>query len=527
MNGKKDKRVIPMVLVLVLMLISGTARAQLWVDQFQERKLDNTANNSETRVPDGNGKFCALIKVSAPPVGLDKFYFYTGAFGVKKTIVRGNEIWVYVPREAESITISHERFSKMEFEFPERLRDGSTYELVLNVGGGRFVNIFTQGADSARITIDDIEVGKSPVFNHYLPFGTHHITATEWKMEGHTEVKVTEGKGVQTTYVQLADQSAHFGNVLIEVDDPNADIYFQGRRQAAGSWRTELREGHYEVMTRKKDCHDAVTAFDVVAGQQNQVKAERPNPFTGSLQLYVRPRGTQVIYDNDLPFDQSEVRALPVGLHQFRFTRSDYVTQEREIMVRRDALTTDTIELEVKNYLKNKWAFYFGAGYTLSSLGGLTGYVGGVFRHIDVQLSYTFGLNKSKMVYMYQNGTNGHELVSKNTYKMNAMAIRVGYQWRLIPRLGITPQIGFQQQMLTAKVAKGETGKYADGAKASNLTIGAKVLAVPVHRLYLFVTPEYAVNLKKDETFDMAAKAADFSAGGFSVSAGVIINIGK
>ena len=527
MEAKSDRKVIQTFLVMLLLMVSGSVAAQLRVDQFQERKMDNTANASGSRVMDDNGKYCALIKVSAPPVGLDKFYFYIGALGVKKTVIMGNEIWVYIPNEAQSITISHERFSKTELEFPEHLRDGSTYELLLNVGGGRFVNIFTQGADGARVTIDGIEAGLSPVYNHYLPFGKHQLSAVKDKFEGSTELMVEEGDGLQSTYVQLADQSSHFGDVVIEVDDSNAEIYFQGKRRAAGKWRTELREGHYEVVTKKQDCHDAITPFDVVAGQENRVSAKRPEPFTGSLQLYVRPRGTKIVYDNNLTFDQSEVRVLPVGLHQFQFKHSDYVTQEREINVRRDALTTDTIELDVINYLKNKWAFYFGAGYTLSSLGGMTAYLGGVYRHVDIQLSYTFGLKKSKDVYVYQNGTNGHELLSGNAYKMNAMAVRVGYQWRLIPRLGITPQIGYQQQILAAQVLKVYTGKYSDGAKASNLTIGAKVLAVPVHRVYLFVNPEYAVNISKDETFKMAAKAADFSAGGFSVSAGVLVNIGK
>ena len=527
MMKKKSKiRGISAVLTLLLLLVASSAAAQLRVDKFEELVNDQTANNSTTRVEDGNGKYCALIKVKAPPVGLDKFYFNAGAFGVKKKAVNGNEIWVYIPREVESIAISHERFTGTELEFPERLRDGSTYELLLNVGGGRFVNIFTQGADGARVTVDGIEVGQSPVYNYYLPFGKHQLSAVKDKFERHSEVMVVEGEGLQSTYVQLVDQSSHFGDVLIEVDDLNAEIYFQGKRRAAGSWRTELREGHYEVVTRKKDCQDAVTVFDVVAGQENRVSAKRPEPFTGSLQLYVRPRGTKIVYDNDQTFDPSEVRVLPVGLHQFQFKHSDYVTQEREISVRRDSLTADTIVLEGINYLKSKWAFYFGVGYTLSSLGGLTAYLGGVYRHVDVQLSYTFGLNKSKNVYMYQKATEGHELLSGNTYKMNAMAVRVGYQFRLIPRLGITPQVGYQRQTLSATLTRG-TGKYADGAKASNLTIGAKILVVPIHRVYLFVNPEYAVNIGKDETFDMAAKAADFSVGGFSVSAGVLVNIGK
>lgn len=526
MKTNNDRIVLKTVMSLLLLLLTGTAYAQLRVDKFEARPMDNTANATDTRVDDGNGKFCALIKVKTPPVGLDKFYFYVGAFGVKKTVIKGDEIWVYVPRDVESISVSHERFSGTEFEFPEHLRDGSTYELLLNVGGGRYVNIFTQGSEGARVTVDDVEIGNSPVYNHYLTFGRHHLSAVKGKFEGRSELEVVEGEGLQPVFIPLIDQSSHFGEVVIDVDDPNAEIYFQSKRQAAGTWRTELREGTYEVVTKKADCRDAVTRFTVVAGQENKVKADAPVPFTGSLQLYVRPRATQVVYDNNQPFNQTEARTLPVGLHQFQFTRSGYVAQEREIRIAKDALTTDTIELEAINYLKSKWAFYFGAGYTMSSLGGLTGYVGGVYVGVDLQLSYTLGMSSSKDVYMYKTTSEGHELLSGNTYKMNAMAVRLGYQLRLIPRLGITPQVGYQQQMLTATATRG-TGKYADGAKASSFTLGAKILAVPAHRVYLFLTPEYAVELSKDETFNKAAQAANFNVGGFSVSAGVLVNIGK
>jgi len=71
------------------------------------------------------------------------------------------------------------------------------------------------------------------------------------------------------------------------------------------------------------------------------------------------------------------------------------------------------------------------------------------------------------------------------------------------------------------------TTKYADGAKATSLTLGAKILGVPAHRVYVFLTPELAIPISKDDTFDKAAKAGNFSAGGFSVSLGVLLNFGK
>ncbi len=522
-NNNYTISIIHYTFALVLFLLPATLMAQLRVDDFSERVYDTTANAPETRKTDQNGDYCALIKVFAPPVNIDQFYFDGGALGIKAKEQHGSEIWIYVPASAQRVTISHPQFNRMVFEYTEPLKKGSTYQLLLNVGGGRFVTINADGAEKARITVNNSFLGETPVFSHYMSFGTYKITAEKGFLEGSMSLTVSEGEGTQFVTVPMKDQSSHYGDVTVSVDDPHADIFFQQQRQGAGRWQTKLKEGTYEVITRKVDCEDAVTQFTVKAQQQNAVKANAPVPHTGSVQLYVRPRNVQATYDNNQPIDLTEARVLPVGKHQFLFTRSGYETKRLELDVRRDELTRDTIQLEAINYLKSKWAFYFGAGYTLQGLSGLTGYVGAVYQHVDLQLSYTLGLSSSKDVYNYNKE---YELLSGNTYKMNAFAARLGYQLRLIPRLGITPQVGFMQQMLTSTVSRG-TGKYADGAKASCLTLGAKILAVPAHRVYLFLTPEYALEMSKDATFGKVSQAADFQAGGFSISAGVLINIGK
>ena len=518
-------------LALVLFMLPTMLMAQLRVVEgsFDERPMD-TNTSTET---DQNGAACALIKITVPPMGLELFHFDGGALGIRKieNTGHGNEIWLHVPYRAERLTISHPQFrNEVVFEYTIQLKKGTNYELRITVDGGRFVTIITPGVENADISVDGIHRKKQELINMFLEYGRHTVsgigTGTKSRYEGSMEFTVEEGEQTQIVSLQLTDQSVHFGQVTVTVkDDPNAEILFQNDRKAAGTWRTELREGRYEIITRRKDCDDSRTEFTVKPQQQNNVEAKAPLPHTGNLLLHVRPRGTQAIYDNNKTFDFTQgQQAMTVGTHLFSFSRKGYVTQDNySVNILKDQLTTDTIQLEAINYLKSKWAFYFGAGYTVQSLPGLTAYAGGVYKNFDLQLSYTLGLGSSKDVYNYDKS---YELLSGNTYKMNAFAARVGYQFRMIPRLGITPQVGYMQQMLSATVSRG-TGKYADGAKASSLTLGAKILAVPSQFVYLFVTPEYALELSKDATFDKVAQAADFQAGGFSVSVGVMINIGK
>jgi hypothetical protein len=526
MNMKKS------LLFCVMLLMAIVMKAQLTVDNFEQRINDQSGMATNITVRDPNGDRCALIKVFAPQV--DGFSFYGGVTsGFLTTETHGNEIWVFAPASAQSITISHALFGRVEYEYPVALGKGSTYELLLNVGSGRFVNINSTGTTEARVTIDGKYVGVTPIYNHFMPFGKYQVVAEKDRFEGKTEIEVEpkkkKGDAHQQSFnIQMIDQTPHYGDVTVTVnEDPNAEIFYQGERVGAGTWKSMLKEGTHEIIARKADCNDAVTIFTVKPQVQNDITADAPTPHTGNVQIYTRPRNVVATYDGEKSIDLTDINVMTVGTHQFAISRKGYVTSYPNILVRHNETTVDTIALEPINYIKEKWAFYFGVGYTLSSLSGLTTYAGAVWNHIDAQLSYTLGLSKSDKVHMYSNVFGeGHNLNSINDYKMNSFALRVGYQIRLVPLLGITPQVGVMTQTLTSNLIEGTT-KYADGAKATSLTFGAKILGVPAHRVYVFLTPELALPISKDDTFNKAAKAGDFSAGGFSVSLGVLLNFGK
>ena len=507
------------------------ALAQMTVEEFEHRSNDLSNKTQGTMVRDANGDPAALIKFKAPTI--ENFRFDGGTRGIVTTKVEGNEIWIYVPASGIKLNISHPTFGDFSYEYPFALDKGETYSMLVNVGGGRFVNITSSGTNEVPITIDGKEVGKTPLYNHYLPFGTYQLAGRKERFEGKAELRVVEGEGKQNFSLQMIDQTIYFGEVVLTVkDDPNAEIWFENARRGAGTWRTELREGAtYRVITKKANCDDAETSFTVKAQQTNRITVNAPVPHTGSIQLHTVPRSATVTYDNNQPFNMNEAQVLTVGRHLFTATRKDYNKFEKEINILKGGLVSDTLVLEPINYVKNKYAFYLGAGYSLNigSLSGVSIYLGGVYSHFDLQLSYTLGLGSSDPAYWYNLNGGNHELLSSNTYKMSSFGGRLGYQILLIPRMSITPQVGLSYQTIQGSLDKGFANNtvYADGAKAMNLTLGAKLIGVPSQFVYLFLTPEYAVPVSKDATFEKAADAAGFAAGGLSISAGIIINIGK
>ena len=113
--------------------------------------------------------------------------------------------------------------------------------------------------------------------------------------------------------------------------------------------------------------------------------------------------------------------------------------------------------------------------------------------------------------------------LSSMTYKRSTLAVKLGYQFELTERLGITPQVGYEIERLSGTVAKG-TNAYGDGAIANCVSVGAKLLWAPIERVYVFANPAYSVGVTKDDNFKRIADNSDISAGGFMMTLGAIFN---
>jgi len=502
----------------LLLSITTVLYAQnIKVTKFDMLLNDMTANTHGTQKLDQNGEKAALIKIQAPD---HSFTFDGGSLGIVAREEHSAETWLYVPRMAKRLTIQHKDYGVLrDYYYPVPIEGGRTYEMYLDIGIGRYVTVTSEIANST-IYVDGENCGKAPVNNRYMSFGRHTVRAIKDRYEGEQTFMITtdDDAGIRLVRVEQRDMSDHFGEVTVNVDN-NADIYFEGRKVGTSTWKTELREGTYIVETRKADCDPVKTSFTVVARQKNVFKANTPTPHTGWLSIYTRPGNVQTTYNGDHFIDLSETVSVPIGTYQMQFSRRGYVTQNREYLVKYNETTTDTVTLSRINYVKPT-AFYFGLAFTVRSLSGITGIVGGTYKNHDLQASYTLGLTESKVTNW--NDGDGNFLGSAK-HKMNSFAVKYGYQIPLSSRFALTPQVGYACNILSSSKVEGSED-YGDGNTAHYVTIGAKVLFVPIQHLYLFVAPEYDIALSNDTNFKAAADKAGFDVSGFLINAGLLIN---
>ena len=132
------------ILALILMCLGVSLSAmgqEMTVKSFSKLENDMTARRQGTSRIDGNGNQAALIRVITPGKG---YAFDTGSIGIVGNVeYHSGEIWVYLPgRGAQRISISHEKYGVLrDYYFPEAIEGGSTYEMLLEQGVGRFSNI--------------------------------------------------------------------------------------------------------------------------------------------------------------------------------------------------------------------------------------------------------------------------------------------------------------------------------------------------------------------------------------------------
>lgn len=504
----------PLLAALLLAVSASSVLAQnMKVMQFRELQNDLTANRYGTSKTDQNGDVAALIKIVTPEQG---FAFNGGSLGIVETEYKPGEIWLYVPRRAQRLTIQHSAFGVLrDYVYPIPIEGGKTYEMLLDIGTGVYATI-TASVARSEVFIDGENVGVAPIYNRYLNYGRHTIVAMNGKMEGTVELAVTSDKKTLNVDVRMQDLSHLYGDVRVLVEN-NADILYGGKKVANGIWDTSLKEGSHVVETQKADHDNSKTTFTVVAGQQNVVNAIAPAPYTGYLSVYTRPQNAIVTDARGKYLDLSEQVPLLVGSHQLRFQSKDYVPQVREYTVERNQVVKDTVELEPVKYFKD-FSFYFGGAYTVRSLSGVTGIVGVSYREHDLQLGYTLGLSKSDPVNIYDTSWN---FQSRQQYKQSSMSVRYGYRINLTRKMAIVPQVGYTQHSLSAEVTEGSQS-FADGASCGAVTIGAKFLAVPVKHVYLFAAPEFGFATSKDESYTTVATGANFPEAGFAAHLGVL-----
>ena len=181
------KKLLALTVFSFAFVVQSMAQSMKVVD-FKLLENDLTANTRGTEKMDQNGERAALIKIQTPERG---FTFDGGSLGIVANEEHAGEIWLYVPRRAQKLIIQHPEFGVLrDWYYPISIKGARTYELILDIGTGRYANLTSSVAES-NIYVDGVNIGKSPIYNKYLNFGKHKVEAKKDRYEGEIEFYIT------------------------------------------------------------------------------------------------------------------------------------------------------------------------------------------------------------------------------------------------------------------------------------------------------------------------------------------------
>ena len=499
-------------LLFFVMLVALPAFGQkLTVRDFEARPQDMDAQSNTLEKRDRNGKRAAIIKIFTSLPSSELTFGGSGQGFAGQEQHGPGQVWLYVPRASQKVTISHPKYDPLTFYYPSDIKEGRVYSMILSPEG-KEVSL-SASARNAEIWIDGDSIGVSPITT-FIPYGTHAVRAKLGSLLFDDDINV-ERRGPGQFSLQMEDENLKYGDVVVDVDG-GAELWFQGRREGVGQYTAHLRGDDYVIEARKKDHEPTTTTFRVIPGQVTHIQANAPNPHLGYLKLATMPEHGVTVTQADTIIQTNPDMQLPVANYEWTFSRRGYTPVTRHFHITRGETLVDTVILKKIQYVPST-TLYGSVGFTGVSNMGVAFTIGCMIKGIDLSASYNLGLGKSKDVNWYNETDNIFDQAV--AYRVDEIAVRLGYCIRFAERLGLTPQVGLLQQRLIAK------NKPGNGFTSNNALVGLRLMWHPVPHFGIFITPEYCKPIGDKGDIANVFSLAGITRGGFRGYIGLSVNI--
>lgn len=320
------------------------------------------ANLQGTRELDQNGETAALIKIVTTERG---FGFSCGAIGIVKTLETPGEIWLYVPRGAQKITIKHPQLGVLrDWHFTTTIQGGRTYELILNTGKvttivkqartSQYV-VFQLTPKNAIVELDgQLLQTNDGVARKLIKFGTYNykVQAPDYlPFSGKVTINNPNEKTIENVVLK-----PNFSMVTINVDD-NSEIWINGEKRGQGSWFGNLGAGEYEFEAKKPNHRSTLLKKNIIVTEESQTyQLEKPKPIMGEANIDSDPSMAELLIDGKKHGETPFYDSIMIGNHRVTISKKGYETYHQDINIEEDKrfdLTAQLIKIS-ENVIKKQ-----------------------------------------------------------------------------------------------------------------------------------------------------------------------------
>ena len=333
------RKLVVLLFILIPMLVSAQS---LSVESFRLLETDLTANTYGTMERDQNGEVAALIKVVTSETG---FVFDGGMMGIVKTVQKTGEIWVYVPRAIQKITITHQQYGVLrDYYFPISIDRARTYEMVLklpystpvsNRSRAQYV-VFKVEPRNAVVLVDNEAhtLNSEGQLSIRLNPGEHSYMVTAPSYETET--------GTLTVSSSRINKEIHLsslvGELTIRTDD-DAQLYINDEFSGYGTWNGSLNEGTYYVEVRRPSYKNAYQEVTLRRSEKREVTIRATEPAYGDVEVVSDPLDFDIYIDGEKQgVTPDYITFVRAGTHVVSLRKPEYFDRNITVEVFEDSI---------------------------------------------------------------------------------------------------------------------------------------------------------------------------------------------
>lgn len=343
---------------LLLIPIMSKGQNSMSVSSFNIDINDQTANLHGTIVLDQNGDKCALIRIKTTEKG---FSFETGSLGVSKVDEEHTaEVWVYIPRGAKKLTISHKDLGQITYEFPMSIKGGRTYDMKLTTD-----RVFTATFDdrhSQRLILNiipkvatvkingAIEYVTNGVLDKAYSFGKYRyvITADRYhKLEDTITINNPKEPQVRNIRLKQAWGYLRFGDYS-ELSDAKLFVDNEEKGNITGT-SLNILSGTHDIKIVKPLYETYEEEVNIKDSLLTTLKPRMVKHF-GHLSLKVPDKNANIYIDGDLVGKGSYSANIGSGKHIVECKKEYHRSTTRVVNVTTGSETSYTLESPVPIY---------------------------------------------------------------------------------------------------------------------------------------------------------------------------------
>lgn len=339
------------------------------ITEFYQDQQATTATSEEYKQVDGSGSLMAIIKFMSadPTVKIDNIEAFMFNFGnmMHKTVVHGDELWVYVQKNARTVTISRDGYAPIKkYDLKTTIKEGATYvmkitfdkvtwnverslnkqflQLQLEPGLSNAVVTLTREGEREPMETSTTDATGSVAWN--LEFGTYFygIKVPNY-VEASGRVKLTTS---DSTYVEKVKLTPNFG--YLEIQDPGnasgAKVFVDNKEMGTVPYKSDTKWdcGTYQLLLVKDLYKSHTEEFTIKQGETTVIKPVLESNFAETT-LTVEG-GADIYIDGIRKGAGRWAGPLKAGTYLVECRKANHRKTQKEIHVEVDVASTITLD---------------------------------------------------------------------------------------------------------------------------------------------------------------------------------------